>query len=361
MINTSKIFTSAILDFVREFVSHEKLDLKRLPGWVTASKIHLGWINDTSIICVFRDAAKKDSYKIRGPVGADTVVLLDTDNFRPIGASLQAKESDNLIILTTEKDAKREGGGCTMRITTPKSAFFDCGYAGHHGPIGMENIFFEQNTDNYGQETVVSFVPFALCIHKKDAARPTEFLNKNGRHIRSLLLDIHNSKIGDHYQSRQIPVAAFSINKQSGVIILGKDSGKELRELSQVKDRLYRKGYNARLIKELPEIPMMSNEEKVRLWSLASRFVIMIDNVPTGHIAEYMMLKEQRTILALLRKKGAGSTYMIGDDHLVDLNYIKLFEYDDSPLSVIKTVTDWAENLAVKRIKAYNQNYPWRE
>jgi hypothetical protein len=356
MINSSKIFISDLLDFVREFATRENLNFKRLPTWMTASKIHVGWINNESMICVFRDAHKRDSFKIKGTVGADTVVLLDTDNFKPKGASLEAKDSDGLKMLVGEFGKK---GGSVMRLASPQSAFFNCGHAGHHGPIGIESLFFEQCTENNG--LLVGFVPFALYLHKNDIANSKAFIKNSGNQILSLLTDIHNSPKGDYYQNRQSPVEAFTSSKETGVIVLGKDSGTELIELTQVKDHLHSKGYHARLIKELPEIPMMSNEEKVRLWSLASRFVVMIDNVPTGHIAEYMMLKEQRTILALLRKRGGGSTYMIGDDHLTDINFIKLFEYDDSPLSSIKEVIDWTESLVAERTKAYNEKYPWRE
>ncbi len=86
-----------------------------------------------------------------------------------------------------------------------------------------------------------------------------------------------------------------------------------------------------------------------------------IDREAAGHLAEYQYLKEQRTILALLRPKRKGSTYMIGDEHLVDFNYINLFEFEKSPLEVIDVAIDWAENFVKKRMKAYGKAYPWRK
>jgi hypothetical protein len=142
---------------------------------------------------------------------------------------------------------------------------------------------------------------------------------------------------------------------------LGKDTGDQLQELIQVRDYLKGKGYDAELIRDLPEIPMMSNEEKVRLWALVSRFVVMVDRVPAGHLAEYQMLKEQRTITAFLRPIGSGSTYMIGDEALVDINYVHLFEFTDTPLGILDLVQAWAEKIAEQRATAYNKAYPWRD
>ena len=106
---------------------------------------------------------------------------------------------------------------------------------------------------------------------------------------------------------------------------------------------------------------MMSNEEKVRVWTLVSRFVVMLDRSPSGHIAEYMMLREQRAILALLRERGCGSTYMIGDDTLRDLNFVKVFEFEHTPFGVLDAVIDWAEKFALDRSSAYGKAYPWRD
>src|SRR5206468_7432904 len=147
--------------------------------------------------------------------------------------------------------------------------------------------------------------------------------------------------------------------KKTGVIILGKDEGEALKELLKVKDYVASRGYNADLIKKLPEIPMMSNEEKVRMWTCSSRFCIMVDIEPSGHIKEYEILKQQRTVLALLRQRGKGTTHMIGDD-AIDVNYIRIFEYDRYPISVLDEVIGWCEEIISKRTDYYNKEYPWR-
>jgi hypothetical protein len=104
----------------------------------------------------------------------------------------------------------------------------------------------------------------------------------------------------------------------------------------------------------------MSNEDKVRLWTIASRYCVMVDRSASGHIAEFMILKEQRSILALLRRLGSGSTFMIGDAALVDANYIRILEFENSPIEVLNEAIDWAEGVARIRSEAYDKAYPWR-
>jgi len=51
---------------------------------------------------------------------------------------------------------------------------------------------------------------------------------------------------------------------------------------------------------------------------------------------------------------------MIGDESIADINYIKIFEFETSPLQIIDTAMDWAEELVKNRIQGYKKAYPWR-
>jgi hypothetical protein len=318
----------------------------------------MGWIND-SIVIVYEDAPQpqNDTHEILGPVGADTVVLLNIDNFQPLGASLQARESRAFLVMTgTYGQGKRS----VIVLQSERPALFDCGYAGYHGPRALLNLFIQHSPDDSTGPVAMRFVPFAMYVHAADAADPMSLWRRCEEHLMRNLVNIDDSESGNFYENLQGRVKTFALNKKTGVIVLGKDSGPELKELFEVRDFLRGSGYDADLIKDLPEIPMMSNEEKVRLWALVSRFCVMIDRVPTGHLAEYPFLREQRSILAALRPRGSGSTYMIGDDHLVDLNEVKVYEFEETPLHVLGDVIDWAEGIAADRAEAYGKAYPWR-
>jgi len=70
-------------------------------------------------------------------------------------------------------------------------------------------------------------------------------------------------------------------------------------------------------------------------------------------------LKKNRTITALLRPKQGGSTWMIGDEPLVDYNFIRIFKFENSPLEVLDEAVGWAESLVRERIERYREHYPW--
>jgi hypothetical protein len=167
---------------------------------------------------------------------------------------------------------------------------------------------------------------------------------------------------GDYYQSNIQLQKAIGMSKERTILIFGKDSDYDnLRELTEVRDYLSSKEYDAYLLKQLPEHPQMSNEEKAKLWAMVSRFCVMIDREPSGHIAEYTYLKNSRTVLAFLRLKGKGSTYMIGDDSLLEINHIKVFEFEKSPLEVLSDAVEWAEDFLAKKEQTLNKAYPWRK
>lgn len=347
----------AFLSNLRQAVTQRSLSKARLPGWLRAAKVRIGWVN-YSLVAVFEDATQADIYEIRGPVGADMVVLLNTGNFAPSGVCFKARPGEGFIMLLGQYG---ESSRVPLHLGGERLALFDCGYAGYHGPRALFNLFLQHSLVGAEADPVATrFVPFALYIHQRDATDPARVWHLCEQHLTDLLVAIHNSEVGDFYERLQSRVTTLALNKRTSVIVLGRDSGPELEELIGVRDYLRARGYDAGLIKDFAEIPMMSNEEKVRAWTISSRFCVMVDRIPAGHIAEYMMLRGQRSILAILRPLGSRSTYMIGDDQLVDVNFIRVFEFDQTPLSVLADAIDWAEKIALERARAYDKAYPWR-
>jgi hypothetical protein len=221
-------------------------------------------------------------------------------------------------------------------------------------------MFHYNPTSNQQQGPAAArYVSFAIYVHKNEVTDFERFWSLHRHDIGSLFVNIEKS-FGDYYESITTRDNIFNVTKESTVIVLGKYTNPELQELIEVRDFLKGRGYKAALIKEIIEVPMMSNEEKLRSWAVAARFCVMIDREPSGHIFEYGILKEQRCISAFLRPEGIGSTYMIGDAHLTDLNYIRNFIFKTSPLEVMDAAIEWSEGLIEARTNAYNQYYPWR-
>jgi hypothetical protein len=350
-------FVKKFLEELRDFVNVEKMSLSRLPRWVRSAKVKIARINN-SVIFLFEDSLDgKDAFVYCGCVKSDLQFLLGLPEYEPAAASFKApdKLEGKLIILVGEYGKDKQ---VIFNVVSPNSALFNVGYTVYHSPLAIFNIFIQLSFE--GILWAVRFVPFALYVHEKDLVNFEAFWEKCTPHIQDLLRVTHRSELGDYYESLDAPKSAVLAGKERSVIVFGKYTEPEINELFQIRDYLRTKGYDAYLLRDLPEHPSMSLEEKVKLWSLSSRFSVMVDREPSGHLVEFPYLKENRVILILLRPKDKPSTYMIGDESLVDINYIRIFEFRKSPLEVIDAAIKWAEELVKKRIKKYEKVYPWR-
>jgi hypothetical protein len=147
--------------------------------------------------------------------------------------------------------------------------------------------------------------------------------------------------------------------KKDSVAVLGKDSPPEVDMLRRIRDELATLGYSSFLVREETSLSGQTPEEKARLLTLMSKFCVMEDSAASGHIAEFEYCKANRIVLILLRKPGHGSTWMIGDAGLVDVNYIRTFEYsNDSLHEVLVAAVKWAEDFLKRRVEVYGAYLP---
>ncbi len=310
------------------------------------------WFDET-VLLLFEDTSDSDDFRTIGAVDSDAQLFFGVDVPTPnlVGIDLAIVPwPDGSALITDpvlEVPAK-------IHMVGEVPAFYRS--SGPHGPLFLFNIMLAHDPESKG---VVAgrFVGFAAYLHTSDAKDPWPLLRER---VMTTLRATAQAPAGRVYETRRAPTEALVQSKARSVIVLGKDTGAELDELLRVRDYLRGLGYEARLIKDLPEIGPMSNEQKVRLFAQLSRFCVMVDRVPAGHIAEYGHLKDQRTTLAFLRPRGSGSTYMIGDADLVDLNYIRRFEFDGRAETVLAEAVAWAEGIERARESAYGAAYPWR-
>ena len=355
-----------ILDQLRDEIAGRNLDLRRLPGWVHSERIRLGWVN-ASLVAVVEDALVGGARESRvlGAVGADTVVLLDVPNFEATSAAMVARSGPGFVNLVGGGSPDSTSGQVSRIVMGYQGAFFDAGFAGYHGPRGMVNLWFDMKPNPELPAVASAYVPLALYIHQDDMLNLGDLWGRVSPGLMSLLVDIHDSELGEFYKTHSRPtvftVAAGSLKgtKESGVLILGAYSPSRKAEL-QVVANFLRRHYSPVLLDELPGMPEMSLDQMANLWGLAARFCVMVDVEPAGHIREYGDLLRQRAIIALLRPAGSsGSTFMVGAEHLVDVNYVKLFEYAGTPTEMLPQAVEWAESVVANRIREYGSHYPW--
>jgi len=144
---------------------------------------------------------------------------------------------------------------------------------------------------------------------------------------------------------------------EKSVMVLGSYSGASKTELEQVQKELESKGYDANIAEELPDDSKKKLRQNIATQIMLSRFCIMVDKEPSGHINEYEIAREQDAVLARLTPEDGGSTQMIREDS--DRNHIKTFKYHSDPSECIMKAVDWAEEYVDDREKKNLQKWDW--
>jgi hypothetical protein len=148
---------------------------------------------------------------------------------------------------------------------------------------------------------------------------------------------------------------------ENTVYVLGSYNGANLAELLDIKNELEEMGYDAHLDEDLPDFPTQDLSGSVATTMRLAGFCVMIDREASGHIDEYRLAEKQRTILARLTPEDGGSTRMIGGAELVDVNYIKSFEFNIRPQEVLDEAVEWATEVMKERKSEYSDHYDWRD
>ncbi len=385
-----------MLRYAREYAKSSGLNPHRLPDWVKSAKVVVGKVYETYVF-LFQPLQTNDIVIYKGEIKSDLHLFLGlpdpTAQNRPIRIipPMGTVPGNEGIILfggyeIGEEEAvytlkrplnpvsgwtftKKEGRGRILfrgegkKITAiildfvDSQEMFDLSKEEVHAPIFLVNFFMRYKPK--GIVVAAGFIPFAAMIHENDFAFNENIFDICRLRVEDTLNYIHNTPIGDYYEYKSVKEDILRVTLEKSVIVLGSYKRRWKQELEQVRDYLKIKGYDSALLEELPDHPMWSQQQKANFWTSAARFCIVIDREQSGHLTEFEILKDNRTITALLRPKQGGSTWMIGDEHLVDYNFIRVFEFEDSPLEVLDEAIKWAETFAMKRAEQYEKYYPW--
>ena len=347
----------AQLHWLRSRILSDGLNIARLPRWVRAASVRWCWVGQT-LVAVFDDAEARDTYTYEGNFHTDISFLFKQADYIPDGCLVTPfeKSTGALALIGTGGDGSRS----IMNMRFSRPAFIGCGYGVRHLPVIVANMAL--GIQPHGADTMIALqlLPFALYIRFEDVQAPTwQTWDRIGDYLIDWLKDFHDQPIGDVLESRSVRQQAFEVTKHSSVLVLGSYDKTAQSRLEEVRNFLIGLGWDAHLLKSQADISMMSNEEKLRLWAGVSRFCVMLDEQPSGHVAEYVWLREQRVTTAVIRI-GQGSTWMIGDDMIADLNYFRLFDGTQGLERAIVQASEWAAAFTQKRAERYNSLYPWR-
>lgn len=150
------------------------------------------------------------------------------------------------------------------------------------------------------------------------------------------------------------------LENSDSILILGKDTGEGLELLKRIQAHLENLGFYTYIIKEQPDIIGESVMQKVLRFGLSSRYVIIENSEPTGHLYEFPHITKLAELTSIvLQRKGEGATWMF-EDLYHKLKGIKKFEYTNENLEEqINQGIDWADNYLKEFGNYQMENLPW--
>lgn len=150
------------------------------------------------------------------------------------------------------------------------------------------------------------------------------------------------------------------LENSDSVLILGKDTGDGLDLLKRIQTHLDNLGFYTYIIKEQSDIIGESVMQKVLRFGLSSRFVIIENSEPTGHLYEFPHITKFAELTSIvLQRQGEGSTWMF-EDLYHRLQNIKKFEYTNDTLEEqINVGIEWANEYAKSFGDYQKLKLPW--
>jgi hypothetical protein len=150
------------------------------------------------------------------------------------------------------------------------------------------------------------------------------------------------------------------LEDSDSVLLLGKDTGDSLKLLTRIKSELESLGYYVYMLKEQPDKWGESVIQKVLRHALSSKFILIENSEPSGHLYEIPhVTKMAECVTALLQEEGKGATWMFEDAYAKALNW-KKFTYSSARLrATVREAAEWAEQFTKKFAAHQKRVLPW--
>lgn len=154
---------------------------------------------------------------------------------------------------------------------------------------------------------------------------------------------------------------AEAILKDSdSVLLLGKDTGPGLERLKVMQRTLEGLGYHVFIVKEQPDRPGEGVIQKVLRFALASKYVLVENTEPSGHLYEIPhVAKLAECVTVFLQEAGKGATWMFEDAHPKHSHWHKI-EYSEGTLTdATGEAAEWAEAFVRRFTLEQRKTLPW--
>jgi len=144
------------------------------------------------------------------------------------------------------------------------------------------------------------------------------------------------------------------------VLVLGKDTGEGMERLRLIAFKLEELGYYAIIIKDQPDKLGESVLQKVMRYALSSKFVLVENTEPSGHLYEIPHVgKAAECVIGFLQEDGKGATWMFEDAFARNRHWRKFVYAPGTIGDAVFEAANWAEDF-VKEFGAFQQRVlPW--
>jgi hypothetical protein len=150
------------------------------------------------------------------------------------------------------------------------------------------------------------------------------------------------------------------LENSDSVLILGKDSGAGLDRLKTIGFKLEELGYYIYIINEEPDRRGESIVQKVLRYALSSKFVLIENTEPSGHLYEIPhVAKAAECVTVVLQEEGKGATWMFEDAYAKHNHWHKLTYRHGGLEHAVEEAAAWAENFVTDFAGYQAANLPW--
>lgn len=153
---------------------------------------------------------------------------------------------------------------------------------------------------------------------------------------------------------------SFKEPLENAVLLLG--SYREEKIYDQLKQVLSSFGYTGFLLRDAFDLTVQTNMAKFLAGIICSNFIIVVDDIPSGHIAELVKLLGLRLCPTIIvRREGSPATYFLEDSIALD-DLFKVYDQSDLSPTALAPLISWARSKMRDRVLKLNQiNNKWRD
>jgi hypothetical protein len=150
------------------------------------------------------------------------------------------------------------------------------------------------------------------------------------------------------------------LENSDSVLVLGKDVGPALDRLKRIASKLEELGYYAYVIKEQPDKVGESVIQKVLRYALSSKFVLIENTEPSGHLYEIPhVAKAAECVTVVLEEEEKGATWMFEDAYAKHKHWHKIIYKVPDLEQAVEQATAWAERFVSEFADYQIATLPW--